>query len=1273
MRSLKGINAAAALIFCSGCLYALLAFSQQAYRSESPIDFSAYKELMAWQARGPQDLGELVRETRDDYAIITPPSESLRLRQAMPSLVPFSWDDFPKSFGEALAGRQEYEYSVPVYPLRVAEDRETRHLNFYGRDGGFLFSVQPPAGYEPFGWLKARMPGLYLGAYSIAEIFRHESANDAARVEMLVKLIPAEYVERYLYARAKVAEYRQSLMDEEGSGLMMMSMEAGTNIVITGLARMTNGLQLEISYPEAFTNRLEVFRASDLMERDWRRVSDPLSTTGLASIVWLDTEYVDNDAAFYAAGNHDLDTDADGFGDALEIFVLDTDPDDDESHGAYLSGEVLYGGPESGSVHVQAVTESAGSWSKKWESVLSSPGPYTNLVANQHSYWLRAYMDVNGNHAYDLWEPAGLYSTNAVFATNDLADLDITMEDQPSIWGALSYSGGATGDIHVLASALPGWDTTYSAVIPWEQGAASPTGGTIYVSFPLDYVLTGMPPGDYFVRAFIDADGDGQHTHLEEGGQYSAAALSATSRVVGVDFALGLDSDADGMPDWWELQYGFDPFDDADKRLDRDNDGAENYKEFLFRTDPDDPDTDGDGLPDGWEILYGLAPLDPDDALGDLDGDGLDNLDEFLRGTFPDNPDSDGDFISDGTNTLGSGSATIYRGPDPNPLLPAPGNLALRHVSKPGRSIVAKEDRYGRPVVAWQANDDQGKAQVFVMQWFGAPVDASLESWAQLSGRWEQFGGSSLDRGVTSATNGIYSFDMALDLDDAPVVTWVEQRTSTAMVYLVRWSLTNWVEVGGSVSTGVAPVMVGASSSATKTVNDWTAVNGVTNGTIFKFTITNTWDRCGVAVDTNNQPVVVSLRAANPTSVQVRRFNGTSWAGLGNSATASGITGQGSFFNPLIAIGPDNRPVVTYWDDWTYRCRKWNGSSSWPALGGSVGGAAGTGAYGLASLAVNESNVVHFGWLEYRAQVITNNLVLPPKHGFWVRRFIGGGWGSIGSSGSGLGLHKDISSHIDSQSLSISCRGTGETFAVWAQWNGASSPHVFARRAEGTNWFDLGGSYTGNGVNHSPSSVNAVAGLTSQGSPVAFYAAQWSSSNHKLHARQFVADSDGDGLSDLYEQANGLNAGSSDSDDDGISDWDEIFLYGTDPLSDDSDDDGLTDGEEALGTKWGVWSDPLNPDTDGDGILDGCDPFVNSPQGDQDGDGVPDDEDPDIDNDGIANENETTLGTNPFNPDTDCDGVPDGADGDPLDPDVQGADTTPPVITILEPVDGALI
>jgi len=46
------------------------------------------------------------------------------------------------------------------------------------------------------------------------------------------------------------------------------------------------------------------------------------------------------------------------------------------------------------------------------------------------------------------------------------------------------------------------------------------------------------------------------------------------------------DTDSDGMPDWWEEKYGFDPFDPNDADEDEDDDGYTNVEEYEERTNP---------------------------------------------------------------------------------------------------------------------------------------------------------------------------------------------------------------------------------------------------------------------------------------------------------------------------------------------------------------------------------------------------------------------------------------------------------------------------------------------------------------------------------------------------------------------------------------------------------------------------------------------------------------------------------------------------------------
>jgi hypothetical protein len=71
------------------------------------------------------------------------------------------------------------------------------------------------------------------------------------------------------------------------------------------------------------------------------------------------------------------------------------------------------------------------------------------------------------------------------------------------------------------------------------------------------------------------------------------------------------DSDGDGLPDWWEVQQHLNPNSASDKNALFGGSALTNYQEYQREQDPALADTDGDGIDDQDEITMGLDPLHP--------------------------------------------------------------------------------------------------------------------------------------------------------------------------------------------------------------------------------------------------------------------------------------------------------------------------------------------------------------------------------------------------------------------------------------------------------------------------------------------------------------------------------------------------------------------------------------------------------------------------------------------------------------------------------------
>ena len=753
------------------------------------------------------------------------------------------------------------------------------------------------------------------------------------------------------------------------------------------------------------------------------------------------------------------------------------------------------------------------------------------------------------------------------------------------------------------------------------------------------------------------------------------------------------DTDGDTMPDLWEINNNFNRFDASDAYLDSDNDGLTNWAECVSGTYPHIEDSDNDGLSDGEEVnVYETNPKDYDS-----DGDSLsDGAEENVHGTDPNDPDTDNDGYSDGLE--------IINGTDP--LVDIMDNVFMYHTYDEGEgtnSVDISENTnhiyfLNTNHVNWV--EDCLYGSVVRIDGDASDVGPGLEGAYVVI-----YGTTNINLSEEMTINMKLKPDAQLSTEPVPILSIVDVFNPSKEYVGVNGCTTNdGFNFSGIVDNGSE--VQSADDFATVEEGEWVDLS-VTVG------LTNTVIVAGekkadmpVGFNTFSEKVVLVVGTGS---------NSTEGAFCGDIALTAGAKGSGSMDVVTVLTGlgdTDGDGMDDVWEE-KYKFNKLSGLQDsligwWQFREGSSSQSDNLSPYVTGNNALINNSSEYTGWsddapigkaflVDAGGESVGSFVSVPdlatwePSEGYtialWVLSQNSATFKPVVTKTSNLGIYSDpayysvVQVNCDNSVCEVTTSPYGSNQGEWV--------HICCTHDGATSKIYYNGVLMDSTMHDSPlfDGVGSVKfGYWGEKiADVRIYSAALSEEdiNELLVFNQDIDNNgEGDGLTNFEESENECSPYLSDTDGDGISDYDEVKVYGTDPSDPkgDADGDGMEDWWEISyfldpndpsdcfldgDNDWLAnieefmycQTDPNEWDSDGDGLSDvwetqhfndGYDPNsaeIDNDNGDGTGDGFPDaweikwfgslteigvdDIHEDFDDDGFDNWNELSVYTDP--------------------------------------------
>lgn len=332
-----------------------------------------------------------------------------------------------------------------------------------------------------------------------------------------------------------------------------------------------------------------------------------------------------------------------------------------------------------------------------------------------------------------------------------------------------------------------------------------------------------------------------------------------------------------------------------------------------------------------------------------------------------------------------------------------------------------------------------------------------------------ELGGSATGKGLSQSPTDAFCSRIALAPDGTPYSAWLNVGLdgTTWDIYVGRFDGSSWVGLGGSNAangltdgsasgTGSCPGNIAFDSSGrpwivfmynrSTYVQRWNGMSWEIVGTPSPLSGAQTAWWPSMAFDSSSRATVVwSAFTAVPTpgAILLRRWDGSVWQEVGNSATGAGLAEPaGSGGLPHLLPGPSNSLFVSWWDDSQHAyMKRWDGAD-WVELAGSAtgDGISGPGVIvGYVGATVDHQGDPYVAWVE---GPVGGEAGLTDVH---VRHYDGTTWELIPSLVGG-GVAADFATQA-----TLQIAPSGDLLVAFVE-QGARARDVQIARWDGSNW-----------------------------------------------------------------------------------------------------------------------------------------------------------------------------------------------------------------------------